>query len=168
MEPLFHIKERLGAWQIDGDETKGRVQFKLFFPAGFDPKIQEIRVAGDFQGKLGGANWDFPGGLPMTRIDRLEGAFWSGVTDRQLPAGFYQYKYLVSFTDQAVDRRKVSDPYARYGGADNQNAGIVVGGSRPEDNPIVPLTERKHLRDLVVYEMHLDDFTDEFRGPRTT
>ena len=32
MEPLFHIKEQWGAWQIDGDETKGRVRFKLFFP----------------------------------------------------------------------------------------------------------------------------------------
>jgi pullulanase len=166
MEPLFHIKEQLGAWQIDGDETKGRVQFKLFFPAGFDPKIREIRVAGDFQGTLGGTNWDFPGGLPMTRIDRPEGAFWSCVTDRQLPAGFYQYKYFVRFTEEAADPRKVSDPYARYGGTDHQNAAIVVGGSRPEDNPIVPLAERKHLRDLVVYEMHLDDFTDEFRGPR--
>jgi 1,4-alpha-glucan branching enzyme len=82
----------------------------------------------------------------MKKIDRPEGAFWSCVTDQQLPAGFYQYKYFVSFTDHAVEWRKVSDPYTRYGGTDNQNAAIVVGGSRPEDNTIVPLAERKIAR----------------------
>jgi len=39
MEPLFHINEQLGAWQIDGDDTQGIVVFKLFFPAGFDLRI---------------------------------------------------------------------------------------------------------------------------------
>lgn len=53
MDPLFHILERLGAWQVDGDDRGGRVQFKLFFPDGFDPQIQSIRVAGDFQKALG-------------------------------------------------------------------------------------------------------------------
>jgi 1,4-alpha-glucan branching enzyme len=165
MELLFHINEQLGAWQIDGDDTQGTVVFKLFFPAGFDPQIQAIRVSGDFQQALGGTNWDFSGGPLMTRAERSEGTFWSWATDHQLPAGFYQYKYFVTFTNN--ETRIVSDPYTRYGGTEHQNAAIVVGGSRPAQNVITPLAERKHLRDLVIYEMHLDDFTDEFRDIRS-
>ncbi len=164
MKPLFHITERFGSWQIDGDDSRGRVQFKLFFPAGFDPQLQSIRVAGDFQASLGGAPWDFAGGLPMTRMDRAEGTVWSCVTDQPLVAGFYEYKYLATFRNG--ESRIVSDPYARYGGREYQNAAIVVGGSRPEQNVVVPLEERRHLRDLVLYEMHVDDFTDEFRDSR--
>jgi len=164
MEPLFHVQEQLGAWQVDGDTQKGKVQFKLFFPAGFDPQIREIRVAGDFQAQLGGANWNFAEGLPLARTERPEGAFLSGITTAELPAGFYQYKYLVTFTNG--ESRIVSDPYTRYGGTDHQNAAIVVGGSRPEQNIVTPLTERKPLRDLFIYEMHVDDYTDEFRGIR--
>ncbi len=164
MEPLFHIKERLGAWQIDGDEHQGTVRFKLFFPSGFDPQISEIRVAGDFQSRLGGSNWDFTNGLPMARDERAEGAFWRCETPRPLPAGFYQYKYLVIFTDGQA--RIVSDPCTRYGGPEHQNAAIVVGGSRPQQNVVTPIAARKPLRDLVIYEVHLDDFTDEYRGVR--
>ena len=46
---MFYMANKLGAWQIDGDEEKGRVSFKLFFPKGFDPEIESIRVAGSFQ-----------------------------------------------------------------------------------------------------------------------
>ena len=54
-------------------------------------------------------------------------------------------------------------------GASRQNAGLVIGGSRPSDNVVAPLAlGRKPLRDLVVYELHLDDFTDEYRGPSPT
>ena len=48
--------------------------------------------------------------------------------------------------------------------AATQNSGFVIGGSRPEDNVVAPLATRKPLRDLVVYELHADDFTDDFRG----
>ncbi len=163
MEPLFHIKERLGAWQIDGDDQKGKIQFKLFFPSGFDPQIQAIRVAGDFQSALGGTDWDFTGGLEMTQTIQAEGAFWT-VATQPLPARYYEYKYVVTFSNGEI--RIVSDPYARYGGSDHQNAAIVVGGSQPGQNVVKPLASRKHLRDLVIYEMHVDDFTDEYRGER--
>jgi hypothetical protein len=39
----------------------------MFFPAGPDPEIDAIRVAGDFQQEPGGSNWDFAGGLPQTK-----------------------------------------------------------------------------------------------------
>jgi pullulanase len=42
-----------------------------------------------------------------------------------------------------------------------------VGGSRPDQNTVRPLaTGRKPLADLNVYELMIDDFTDEFRGTR--
>lgn len=163
---MFYMEKRLGAWQVGGDHTGGKVEFKLFFPKGFDPQIETIRVAGDFQSKISGnSDWDFPSGFSMERNESAEGAFWSYCTEEALDAGFYQYKYLVTFTDGTA--RILSDPCTRYGGQEHQNSAIAVGGSRPEDNIISPLAGgRKHLRDLVVYEMHVDDFTDEFRGFR--
>lgn len=163
---MFYMEKRLGAWQVGGDHTGGKVEFKLFFPKGFDPQIETIRVAGDFQSKISGnSDWDFPSGFSMERNESVEGTFWSYWTEEALDAGFYQYKYLVTFTDGTA--RILSDPCTRYGGQEHQNSAIAVGGSRPEDNVITPLAGgRKHLRDLVVYEMHVDDFTDEFRGFR--
>ncbi len=164
---MFYMANKLGAWQIDGDEEKGRVSFKLFFPKGFDPEIVSIRVAGSFQDLTPGvANWDFPKSFPLDRDEsNQEGTFWSCTTENMLPAGFYQYKYMVQFTDGST--RIVSDPCARYGGSENQNAAFVVGGSRPGDNIVQPLKSgRKHLRDLIIYEMNIDDFTNEYRGLR--
>lgn len=76
---MFYMVNKLGAWQLDGDEKKGRASFKLFFPKGFDPEIATIRVAGSFQHLTPGSkDWDFPGGFPLTRDDsRPEGSFWS-------------------------------------------------------------------------------------------
>ena len=71
LEELFHIKQRLGAVQADGDENSGRVQFRLYFPAGFDTQITGIRVAGDFQPQIGAAPWsrDNRGRLrPLPRV----------------------------------------------------------------------------------------------------
>jgi pullulanase len=144
-------------------QRQGPVQAVL--PAGFDPQIQSIRVAGSFQQQAGGAgDWNFPGGFAMTSETRSEGIFWNYTTAQDLQAGFYEYKYLVTFTDG--ESRIVSDPYTRYGGTENQNAAFVIGGSRPSENKVTALQARRPLRDLVVYEMHLDDFTDEFRGTR--
>ena len=163
---MFYMKERLGAWQVGDDPTRGKVEFKLFFPSGFDPQIQSIRVAGDFQAQISGdPNWRFQSGFMLNRTEEARGTYWSFSTDQELSAGFYQYKYLVTFTDG--EARIVSDPCTRYGGTNNQNAAFVIGGSRPQDNVVAPLAGgRKHLRDLIVYEMHIDDFTDEFRGVR--
>jgi 1,4-alpha-glucan branching enzyme len=163
---MFYMKNKLGAWQVGEDKDKGKVEFKVFFPKNFDPKIASIRVAGDFQSQISpNANWDFPHGFELTREDKEEGAFWRHATQTELKAGYYQYKYLVTFTDGTA--RIVSDPCARYGGTDNQNAAFVIGGSTADENKVQPLAGgRKHLRDLIVYELMIDDFTDEDRGPR--
>lgn len=164
LEPLFHIKENLGATQASGDSEAGAVRFRLFFPEGFDPRIASIGVAGDFQSKLGGSDWDFSRPLPLGKTSKPGiGDFWEFISD-VLPESFYQYKYQAIFTDGS--RRIVTDPYARYSGTENQNSGFVIGGSRPEDNRVTELAARKPLRDLVVYEIHPDDFTDEYRGTR--
>jgi pullulanase/glycogen debranching enzyme len=79
-----------------------------------------------------------------------------------LPKGFYEYKYFVTFDNG--EARWVSDPCTRYGGSNNQNAAIAVGGTWPDMRPLK--NGRKSLRDLIVYELHLDDFTDDFREAR--
>lgn len=94
-----------------------------------------------------------------------EGSFWRATTTRELPAGFYQYKYHVTYPGE--EPRIISDSCTRYGGEENQNAGLIIGGSSPQDNLVAPLVGgRLPLRDLIIYEMHLDDFTDEYRGAR--
>ena len=164
LQPLFHIKENLGATQASGDSQAGAVRFRLFFPEGFDPQVASIGVAGDFQSKSGGSDWDFSRSLPLVKTNEPGiGDFWE-FTSEVLPANFYEYKYQVTFTDGS--QRIVTDPYARYSGTENQNSGFVVGGSRPEDNQVTELAARKPLRDLVLYELHPDDFTDEYRGTR--
>lgn len=163
---MFYMQERLGAWQVGGDMDQGQAEFKIFFPNGPDPQIKSIQVAGNFQSKLGGgADWDFPAGFQLARQDVAEGTIWSYRTPQELPAGFYQYKYYVSY--EGTEPRILSDPCTRYGGEPYQNAGLVIGGSRPADNVVTPLAGgRLPLRDLIIYEMHLDDFTDEYREAR--
>lgn len=159
----IHTDQKFGSYQVTGDSTGGKVEFKLFFPVGFQTGIQEIRVVGDFQQHMGKKNWDFADGISLTKSSILEGEVWSCQTSK-LPAGFYQYKYIVRFSDGSS--RWVSDPYTRYSGDDHQNAAIVVGGSQPNDNKVDAISQRLPLRDLVVYEMNIDDFTAGFRGCR--
>lgn len=159
----MYMTERCGAWQVGDDTTQGPLEFRVFLPAGVDPHVASIRVAGDFQGRLGGTDWDFPAGLPLVRdTSDPRGDFWS-VRSGVLPAGFYEYKYLVAFDNGTS--RIVTDPCARYGGFRDQNSGVVIGGSRPDDNTVRPLSGgRKPLADLTVYELMIDDFTAEYRG----
>lgn len=138
-----------------------------------DPQIDSIKVIGDFQTELGQTAWDISTAPNMTKAPHPKGAVWSYTTSVSLPEGFYEYQYFVTF--DTGETRIVSDPCARYGGSrnldaiaenprDNLNAGIVVGGST---STVTPLPGgRKHLRDLIVYELNLDNFTDEFRGIR--
>ena len=95
---MSYMADRCGAWQIGADPNQGEVEFRIFFPAGFDPHISSIRVAGSFQSALAGADWDFPAGLPLT-LDTTDprGNFWTARTGQLLPKGFYEYKYLVTF-----------------------------------------------------------------------
>jgi 1,4-alpha-glucan branching enzyme len=175
----FYMLEQFGAWQVGDDHDQGAVRFKLFFPdrsrsptqyearAGKptygDPQISGIRVVGDFMSKLGLKDWDWANGLVMARTDHAKGTVWVYQTPVELPQGFYQYKYHVTFKDGST--RKVPDPCTRYGGTAGQNSGFVVGGSSPADNVVAPVAGgRKHLRDLVVYELNIDDFTEQYRG----
>src|SRR6187431_167241 len=128
---MFYMRNRCGAWQSGGDATGGAIEFRLFFPKDFDPDLSSIQVVGSFQSELGGSDWDFAGGLPLVRRDTSDGTFWE-VTTGALPAGFYQYKYLVTFPDGQA--RIVTDPCTRYGGTDSQNSAIVVGGSQRHEN----------------------------------
>lgn len=162
---MLYLDERCGAWQVGEDADRGAVRFRVFLPAGPDPRISSIRVAGDFQAQLGGNAWDFGNGIALEAdFSDPRGQFWTATTD-PLPKGFYEYKYLVTFADGSV--RYVSDPCARYGGRSNQNAAVVVGGNRLGNAPMTPLAGgRKPLADLVVYELMIDDFTAQDRGDR--
>jgi hypothetical protein len=62
-----------------------------------------------------------------------------------LNAAFYEYKYAVDF---ASETRIVSDPCTRYGGFRDRNAGLAVGGSRPQDNAVRPLPDGRRGWDL--------------------
>jgi 1,4-alpha-glucan branching enzyme len=177
----FYMSERFGAWQLGDDPDKGAVQFKIFFPdrnkapdqyearAGQptygNPQIASIRVVGDFMPALGLSPWDWANGPAMSKTSHARGTVWTYQTPVELPKGFYQYKYLVTFANGSS--RKVPDPCTRYGGPAGQNSGVVVGGSSPASNVVPPVTGgRKHLRDLVVYELNIDDFTEQYRGSK--
>jgi pullulanase len=152
------MAERCGAWQVGEDPDGGAVEFRVFIPAGPDPQIEAIRVAGSFQG------WDFAAGPALAEDGTSpEGTFWTARTG-PLEQGFYEYKYAVDF---AGETRIVSDPCTRYGGFNDQNAAVVIGGSAPSDNVVRPLAGgRRPLRDLNVYELMIDDFTAGYRGGR--
>jgi 1,4-alpha-glucan branching enzyme len=180
----MYMEERFGAWQVGTDTDHGQIEFKLFLPdrardstqynetrandlgenvTGFgDPQIVSIQVAGDFQSHLGQDNWDFASAPALLKEEHAKGWVWRYQTEEELPAGFYQYKYFVTFANG--EQRKVGEPCTRYGGSENQNSAVVIGGSHSDVHRLS--SPRKHLRDLVVYELMIDDFTDEFRGVR--
>jgi 1,4-alpha-glucan branching enzyme len=169
---MEHMKTRLGSWQIGNDCHKGQVEFRLFFPDeehGLQHNIKTIQVCGDFQHHLGHgmADWDPKTAPHLTCNVHAEGEIWNTITPKSLPAGFYEYKYYLTYNDPNEPPRWVSDPFARYGGKSAMNAAVVVGGSRPADNSIAPLTGgRKPLEELVIYELMIDDFTAGYRGLR--
>jgi pullulanase/glycogen debranching enzyme len=180
----MYLTEKFGSRQVGDDENEGQVEFKIFIPdrakdpsqyeqqrkddkgnnvpAFGDAQIQSIRVAGDFQEHLGQQNWDFESAPELVLEDHCKGRLWRYRTEKLLPKGFYEYKYYVTFENGK--KRKVSDPCSFYGGKENQNAAFVIGGSDPVVKPLNG--SRKHLRDLVVYELMIDDFTDEYREAR--
>ena len=134
---MNYLSEKFGAYQISGDEKRGKVRFKLFFPNLIDPDIKSIQVAGTFQTKIGhNKDWDFKNGPHLKSEAHGEGTIWSFTTDKELTTGFYEYKYYVTFNDPNVDSREVSDPYARYGGEKNENAGApCYGRGSGSDHP---------------------------------
>ena len=169
----MYMTERFGAWQSGGDEQRGAVEFKLFFPDRArdasqyeatrfidredgahevpdfgDPRIESIRVAGTFQSVLGQRDWDFSVASQLARTPHEKGWLWTFRTQTELPADFYEYKYRVRFRNG--EERTLSDPCSRYGGKSDQNSAFVIGGSDPTVRQLNG--PRMHLRDLVVYE----------------
>ncbi len=169
---MDYIKEKIGSWQIGDSPIEGKVQFKVFFPdeeKGLQHNIESIQVAGNFQEVLGYEKWDHTNAPLLTKTSHPEGEIWSYETPVNLKAGFYEYKYYITFKDALEKPRWVSDPCARYGGRENMNAGFVIGGSQPQDNPIAPVSGgRLPLHDLIIYEMMIDDFTSEYRYARAS
>ncbi len=180
----MYMSEKFGAWQVGSNHQQDQVEFKVFFPdrsldatqyeaapedghpaAHYgDPQIASLQVAGTFQAQLGQQNWNFATAPALIKEPHPNGWVWRYHTEVALPAGFYEYKYLVTFQDGT--QRKVSDPCARYGGSEHQNAGFVIGG-RSGELQVPPLTgARLPPRDLIVYELMIDDFTDEYREAR--
>jgi len=155
----------------------GVANFRLFVPdASLDPSqyqrgrlptIASLQVVGDFQSALGSQDWtpDPAFALAPAPFTDPEDGITKGwlyeLTTPVLPEGFYQYKFLVSFSSGLT--RLVCDPCTRYGGAENQNSGFVIGGPTMDT---VPLAHPRPLQDLVIYELMLDDFTAGFRGNR--
>ncbi len=149
-----------------------RVSFRLFLPdnavdpaqyeRGGSPRIAKVQVAGDFQSHLLGTNWDPLSALELERRPHPNGWLYRLDLPVDLPEGFYEYKYFVTFEDDT--RRWCSDPCAKYGGSDeNENAGFAIGGNSAA---VRPVARPKPLRDLVLYELMIDDFTAEFRAGR--
>ncbi len=151
----------------------GGRQLTLFVPDNaVDPKqyvrggpcrIAEVTIVGDFQSLVspGLTNWDAASGLPMTRGQHDHGFLFSYQFPSPLPDGFYQYQFVVRFENGTV--RTVGDPCTKYGGDSLDRSAFVVGG--PAIDP-VPLEKRLPSRDLIVYELMIDDFTKEYRGQR--
>jgi pullulanase len=146
------------------------VTFRLFFPdnsvdasqydRGGGPHIRSIRVLGTFQSAIGETDWDVDGGIALTPGPHTHGVLYS-TSIPGLPDGFYEYKFFVEFENRTT--RWCGDPCSRYDGSELQNAGFVVGGARMA---VTPIAARKPLKDLIIYELMLDDFTAQFRGAR--
>ncbi|MCP4416015.1 MAG: 1,4-alpha-glucan branching enzyme [Chloroflexi bacterium] len=148
------------------------VTFNLFLPdnavdpaqytRGGSPKIKAICVRGDFQSELGGVDWGLADAPAMIRQPHSHGWLWSCTLPADLPEGFYQYKYFVTFENDTD--RWVTDPCTKYGGSDNdENSAFVVGG---HSVPARPIVQRLPPQDLVLYELMIDDFTAAYRGDR--
>lgn len=166
--------ENFGGRELD---NSGKANFRLFVPdAGLDPTqyqrgivptVAELYVVGDFQSELGGVDWTPQPAFQMAKSkftdpsDGVAKGWLYELTTGALPEGFYEYKFYVKFASGAT--RFVCDPCTRYGGSENQNSGLVIGGPKMTTTPLAnPLP----LQNLVIYELMIDDFTAGFRGNR--
>jgi pullulanase/glycogen debranching enzyme len=164
-----------GAWPLAAAGA-AKVKFTLFFPndtqyVGGKPsatygnaQIDSIWVIGTFQPALGQALGATAAANVMTASAHAsgKGTVWVLTTSAALAQGFYDYQYVVEFTDGS--RRTATDPCARWGGSDPDRSGVVVGAS-PIDAPVRRVSGgRLAYRDLVVYELNIDDYTAELPG----
>jgi 1,4-alpha-glucan branching enzyme len=169
--------EQLGAREAAG----GRARFDVFLPdaavdptqyaGGGAPRIKALHVVGSFQDQVPGpgggfgANWTISPACELTRGARPHagrGWPWSFETPVALRDGFYEYKLHVEFGDGTT--RLIGDPCTRYGGATHDNAGFTAGGREAAVKPLPG--PRRRLRDLVIYELMIDDFTAGYRAGR--
>ena len=150
--------------------TDHSVDFKLFFPdvakdatqyaRGGLPHIKRIQVAGDFQDQISQTAWDLGSAPEMTLGVHSHGMLYTFHIDN-LPDGFYQYKYFVTFENQTT--RWCGDPCTKYVASKNENAAFVIGGN---DTEVHPITNRLPFQDLIIYELMIDEFTAAFRGKK--
>ncbi len=144
------------------------VEFKLFFPDnakdtsqytnGGLPRIKCIRVTGDFQNQIGSSDWDFAHAPELMKTDHASGWLYTYKID-DLPDGFYQFKYFVTFENGTS--RWCGDPCTKYVGTGHENSGFVIGGNMAT---VKSIGERLPFKDLIIYELMIDDFTAECRG----
>jgi len=161
------VYEDFGAW-VEGES----VEFRLFFPdAAVDPtqyqpdrgglpKIDEIRVVGDFQSAVGLTDWDVDSAPRLVRGAHANGWLWTHRVNG-LPEGFYQYKYRVILDNKEV--RWCGDPCTRFVVGRDENSGFVIKGPTTD---VQPIAARLPSEQLVIYELMIDDFTAGYRGQR--
>lgn len=144
------------------------VQFRLFVPNQNGnthdselPGFKSVKVVGDFH-KEHPVQWEkqVPDAMPFNKISYYQNDEHVGWVYESkvipLEKGFYQYKYVVEFDDG--ETRWINDPCTRYHNNDGKydNSGFVIGGTiRKADI----LKKRKPLKDLVIYELMIDNFT---------
>ena len=147
-----------------------RVTFRLFLPdntvdpqqytRGGSPNIKEIRVRGSFQSAIGGTNWELDSAPVMTQKPHPNGWLFEYEIEQDLPDEFYEYKYFVTFLNETT--RWCSDPCTKCSGkGEDENAAFVIGGN---DAEVRSIPNRLAPKDLIIYEMMIDDFTAEFRN----
>ena len=164
-----------GAWPLTAAGA-AKVKFTLFFPNDTqyvggkasatygNPQIAAIWVIGTFQPALGQPEGATAAANAMvaTPHGSGKGTVWTLTTAAALAQGFYDYHYIVEFNDGS--RRPATDPCARWGGSTLEHSGFVVGAS-PIAAPVLPVSGgRLAYRDLVVYELNIDDYTAELPG----
>ena len=156
------------------DQIAKTVTFKLFVPDGERapaqylggglPRITDVFAVGSFQNPPT-RQWDLTAPLRMTPADYPSSGVPKGTvytyTSPPLPDGFYEYKYLIKFEN--APPRLISDPCTRYPGTENQNSAFVVGGHVETVEPLA--SPRLPYRDLIVYELMIDDFTAKLKQP---
>ncbi len=148
--------------------TDNCVEFRVFFPdstvdpsqysSGGMPNITSIRVTGTFQVSIGQRNWDYIAAPELIKNQHPNGMLYTYLIP-YLPDNYYQYKYFVSFQNGTT--RWCTDPCTKYGSAEMENSAFVVGGN---DMIVHPLAKRLPQKDMVIYELNIDDFTAQFRG----
>lgn len=125
------------------DHGDGNVTFAIYAP-----RKKSIHVTGSFN------NWD------RDPLEERDEGFW--VTVRELPRGKSEYQFIID------DTILICDPYAQeinpIAGQEQPRAVIDVG--RPIYQWKHEHWQRPSLRDLIIYEMHVGDFSPEgtFQG----